>query len=79
MENIGRKINVYIIRHGERADEISNEDMIKKAHDNLNNLGIRQDKYDPPLTMKGMQQAVAAGKRLQNLTLIMNLMAASCT
>lgn len=70
MENIGRKINVYIIRHGERTDEISNEDMIKKAHDNLNDLGIRQDKYDPPLTAKGVQQAAAVGKRLQSLKCI---------
>lgn len=63
----GRKINVYIIRHGERADEVSNEKMIKNAHEKIKELKVRQDKYDPPLTPIGVEQAIAAGKRLKNM------------
>jgi len=47
--------SVVLVRHGERADEVRDGDMLGRPH------------WDPPLTPRGTEQARAAGERLRPL------------
>ena len=58
---------VYIVRHAQRADEVSVEEFRDRAQE-LDMRGIRPQKwYDPPLTNRGVQQASACAAQLATL------------
>ena len=64
---VARKINVYLVRHSERADEVKDVAALQNASQNLKALGVRVGVYDPPLTSNGIRLAAECGKRLKGL------------
>lgn len=64
---LARKINVYLVRHSERADEVKDVSALQNASQNLTALDVRVDVADPPLTSNGIRLAAECGKRLKGL------------
>jgi len=61
-------VHVWLIRHGERADEVSQQEFATRV-EQLKKIGIRGDINDAPLTQAGKVQAKSAGARLSALQL----------
>ena len=64
---MARKINVYLVRHSERADEVKDVAALQNASQNLKALGVRVGVYDPPLTSNGIRLAAECGKTLERV------------
>ena len=59
------RVNVFLIRHGERADEVETSELYTRRKE-LKERGIKRiDRYDPPLTQTGRQQAKVCGEKLR--------------
>ena len=59
------RVNIFLIRHGERADEVETPELFTRRKE-LKKRGIKRiDRYDPPLTQNGKEQAKVCGEKLR--------------